>query len=608
MVRFPPLKDESVSEVRSSLPRSVVDVPSWALGAVLLLGLALRLAEFLSRRPLWIDEAFVTLNVGGRTFFGLLSPLDYLQTAPVPFLWATKTATLIGGMNEFTLRLVPLLCGVALLLVIWRFARRLDRRIALLATLLAALSPLLLRYSNEVKQYGPDALVTMMVACLVLSVLDQPASRAAWRRLAWGGAAALLLSQPSAFVLAGAGVGLVVDRSVRRTPGWAGRLAGVIILWLGVFGLLYFMSYRAEAALPYMRVFWGGTYPTPSAPDLSFRGWRAVWVMLMSPLAHEPSALPIRLIVPAFLLGLFALRLRSRLSVAIFIGATYGATLGAAIGGRYPVSERTDAFLAPFLCLVYAAGAVLLCDRAPRGARWGAYAAVSFVLALWSAWSVWASISAPRPFWNTRRLVQEIRTRPDGAPVYVYALGFPAWVVYTTDWGAPDIPRLQWAAQLAGPGGPAFGNAQSRGRPVRCEGDSLTRSYGGRTEIIGIPTGIQVTAVLRDWRPMPDSGWAANEARRIRAIATSTAWILTTNFEDRWIDELLREVRADGGRIAEAKEAVDDTHRSAALYRIRFSPASVNPPSRSQHACEVRGGSVSSFRTCTPGVVACSGV
>jgi hypothetical protein len=586
MAAFPAHEIDS-PEFRASVPHSVGDVSRWAIGVVLLLGLALRLAEFLSRQPLWIDEAFVTLNVGARTFFGLASPLDYKQTAPVPFLWATKTATLIGGVNEFTLRLVPLLCGLALLPVIWRFARRLDRRIALLATLLAALSPLLLRYSDEVKQYGPDALVTMMTAFLVLSVLDQPASRAAWRRLAWGGAAALVLSQPSAFVLAGAGVALVVDRSVRRIPGWAGRLAGVILLWLGVFGLLYFMSYRDEAALPYMRVFWGGTYPTPSAPDLGFRGWRAAWVVLMSPLEHVPSAIPVRVMVPAFLLGLFALRLRTRLSTVIFIGATYGATLAAAIGGRYPVSQRTYAFLAPFLFLVYAAAAVLLCDLVPRRVRWAAYAVASFVLALWPAWSVWASVSAPHPSWNTRRLVEEVRTRLDGAPVYIYALGFPTWVVYTTDWDAPDAPRLRWGAQLAGPGGPAFGNTRSRGHPVRCEGDSLIRVYGGRTEIIGTPTGIQFTEPAGS-RPVPDSGWAANEARRIRVAATTTAWMFITNVQSRWNGELFRAVRAAGGRIIEAKLAMDDVRHSAALYRIRFSPATVNPPSRPEHTCDVQ--------------------
>ena len=587
MVGFEAREGGSVQEVGASVPRSAGEVPPWAIGVVLLVGFALRLTEFLSRPPLWVDEASVTLNVGARTFLGLLHQLDYAQTAPVPFLWATKTVTMIGGMNEFTLRLVSLLCGVVLLFVIWRFVRHLDRRMALLATLLAASSPLLLRYSNEVKQYGPDALVTMLVAGLVLAVLDQPGSRKTWRWLAWGGAVALILCQPSAFALAGAGCGLVVDGSVRRTPGWTRRLAGVVALWVGVFALLYFFSYRGVAAEPYMQRFWERTYPIVSAPDLGFRAWRAAWVILMSPFEAESSALPIRLMAPGFLLGLFALGRRSRPSLAIFVGATYAATLATAVAGRYPVSERTYAFLAPLLCLIYAAAAVQLCDLAPRPARRGAYVVALMVLALWPARAVWVRLSAPLPSWNTRRLIKELRSRPDGAPVYVFAGGFPAWVVYTTDWGAPDLLRLRWATQIAGPGGPAFENAPSRGHPVHCEGDSLIRSYGGRTEIIGIPAGIQVTEPLRDWWPMPDSGWAANEARRIRAAASSTAWIFAAHYQDRWIDELLREVRASGGRIGEAKVAVGDVHR-ASLYRIRFSPGAVNDPSGVARSCEAR--------------------
>ena len=75
--------------------------------------------------------------------------------------------------------------------------------------------------------------------------------------------------------------------------------------------------------------------------------------------------------------------------------------------------------------------------------------------------------------------------------IYVAARSFPLWVYYTTDWSNPDTERLEWAASIAGAGGPAHNNAPSRGR-VRAEDTTgLARRYRGRTEIVGLPTGRQ---------------------------------------------------------------------------------------------------------------------
>src|SRR5512135_269137 len=72
-------------------------------------GVLFRVIPYAERPSLSLDEARVALNIAGRSFMGLLRPLDYDQAAPPLFLWAEKIAVLLGGPNEYALRALPLL-------------------------------------------------------------------------------------------------------------------------------------------------------------------------------------------------------------------------------------------------------------------------------------------------------------------------------------------------------------------------------------------------------------------------------------------------------------------------------------------------------------------
>src|SRR4051794_39932833 len=74
-------------------------------------GPVLRLVLYCQGRSLLIDEARLSLNIASRSFFGLVGPLDHDQSAPILFLWIEKGATILFGVNEYSLRLFPLLAG-----------------------------------------------------------------------------------------------------------------------------------------------------------------------------------------------------------------------------------------------------------------------------------------------------------------------------------------------------------------------------------------------------------------------------------------------------------------------------------------------------------------
>ena len=63
--------------------------------------------------PLWWDEAFVAVNFIRRDYIDLLRPLDYGQVCPILFLWSELALVKLLGFSEWSLRLFPLVCAVA---------------------------------------------------------------------------------------------------------------------------------------------------------------------------------------------------------------------------------------------------------------------------------------------------------------------------------------------------------------------------------------------------------------------------------------------------------------------------------------------------------------
>ena len=133
-----------------------------ALAAALTAGALFRTIAYGERSSLSLDEARLSLAIASQSFAGLLQPLSYDQAAPPLFLWAEKLAVILGGVNEYALRALPLIAGLAVPGVTYAFARRVvDRRTAAIAAALTALSPGMVLFSVQVKPYQTDALLCM---------------------------------------------------------------------------------------------------------------------------------------------------------------------------------------------------------------------------------------------------------------------------------------------------------------------------------------------------------------------------------------------------------------------------------------------------------------
>ncbi len=90
-------------------------------------GAVCRVAQYAADRSFWVDEAALLLNVRSHTFHQLFGKLEYDQAAPPLFMAAERGLLLWLGPSEFSLRLLPLVCGITALVVFAAVARRVLR-------------------------------------------------------------------------------------------------------------------------------------------------------------------------------------------------------------------------------------------------------------------------------------------------------------------------------------------------------------------------------------------------------------------------------------------------------------------------------------------------
>ena len=200
------------------------------LWGFLLLGIAVRAIRFLLCFPLWPDEAYLAHNYLDRSYLGLLKPLDFIQIAPILYLWVQKTFVNLFGFSEYSLRLYSLLCGVASLFVFRYMAGRLLRGTALvLAFAVFAVAYPLVRYSGEAKPYGADMLVALILVTLAILWQEQPEKPRRWWALTLAMPLAMLLSYPAAFMGGGICLAMAIELLLRRDRRWRSWLRWIVV-------------------------------------------------------------------------------------------------------------------------------------------------------------------------------------------------------------------------------------------------------------------------------------------------------------------------------------------------------------------------------------------
>lgn len=418
-----------------------------ALLAALAVGIVLRLAHYVRRGSLWIDEAMLAISIVSRPPGQLLfTPLENSQMAPPGFLQAAKLSTMVFGPSELALRLPALAASLIALILFVMLAKETLREWEIFFAVAAfAIAPMILTYSADAKQYTTDLAAALALTLAVIRMRKSGFTRRAVLETVAAGAALVWFSDASALVMAGLGLALA-SLTVLERDGRASRAARVVApVWIGaILAQQVTVTWRMEGSTAQvMQRFWTRKlafmpFPPESLADvgwlpatigqtyregLGLRGFRGACLILA-------------------VLGAIALWRRGRRDVVLLLGAPVIVTLAASALKAYPFADRLVLFLLPSLAVAAAAGAGFVTRPWPR-VQPLLMGAILLLLLVTPRYS----LTGEGPPWRRQEMKPVLAAlashRRPGDKIYVAAGAVPALEFYQQRYG---ISEADWVS------------------------------------------------------------------------------------------------------------------------------------------------------------------
>ncbi len=192
--------------------------------AILVLGIAIRLVGL--RRGIWLDEYFAIEAVLDKNFLWYIR----LHDPHPPLYYGILKIWVQIRSSEWFLRLLSVAFGVTTLVVMMKWLRRYSERASLIVGLMCALSPILLRYSQEIREYPLLVLSTAVAMWGAARIVDQPHKRLHYLVMGIALSAAVLTHLIGAMVLATTGAFLfLLAINERQKINWKYTLAAFFV-------------------------------------------------------------------------------------------------------------------------------------------------------------------------------------------------------------------------------------------------------------------------------------------------------------------------------------------------------------------------------------------
>jgi hypothetical protein len=318
-------------------------------GAVLVVGVALRLVQVLRNPPLWLDELALANGILSGSFTGLFDGAsDFAQSAPPGFLAIEWALMRVFPDSDLALRVPPLLFGSFAIVTTWMAAREISgERDAWVAAGLVTLANALVYMSGQVKPYSADAFFTPLILACALNH-ERTRTRASWRALFIAGAVGPLFSFGAVFANAGAGAYLLARRVLQKS--WMASGA-MFVAWGATALVSVILSHRllSPEANVMMGVYWQRYYPPFPPSSLHDAAW--FWTNTLNLLWVTMGLREVRLFGLGLLFGL-AFAWRQRPGASVILATPLAATMVAAIIRQYPFGERLLHWTAPIFALL----------------------------------------------------------------------------------------------------------------------------------------------------------------------------------------------------------------------------------------------------------------
>ena len=360
------------------------------IAVLILLGILVRLRQFLVNRALWLDEAMLALNLVGRNIGELVKPLDYDQGAPLGFLMVEKLVIGLLGQSEYAFRLIPMLAACAAMVMLYFWVKKLTGPLGVVFTLgVFVVSYSIVYYATDAKQYSSDVTVALALYLLAERFFDRDAGLREFVLLGLAGAASLWFSHPAFFTMGGIGLALLIKYFRRNDRQRLFFTLGVGLLWGLNFALLYLVQFRGLAANSALTGYWADYFmPMPPWSDWTWLPGMLTGLFINPMGLFEPRIVPVVL----FIVGIVSLfRRHWQWSVTFVVSILL--TLAASAIQKYPFGARMILFLMPGFVLGIAEGIGLYLERA-----WGEYLTLMITASFlpWEVLEVMRRQTAPR--------------------------------------------------------------------------------------------------------------------------------------------------------------------------------------------------------------------
>ncbi|NQT66871.1 MAG: glycosyltransferase family 39 protein [Actinobacteria bacterium] len=239
----------------------------WLIWIIVIIGITARLHQYLLNHTLWLDEAFIAINVIKSNFKELLLPLKYYsQSAPVLFLESTKLITKIYNNSEFAFRLLPLLAGIGSVIVAYFLGKKFLNKKALIVFLtLIAFSRYGIYYSAELKQYSIEFLATILILIVVINAYNSNYNLRSSLIALTAGAILIFCSYSSIFIILGVSAALIIGIFLKKKEIKNKNilfLVLTIICWLIAFLVNYLFFIKGSPTSAY-NTYWAGLSAFP---------------------------------------------------------------------------------------------------------------------------------------------------------------------------------------------------------------------------------------------------------------------------------------------------------------------------------------------------------
>ncbi len=423
---------------------------------LILIGIILRIREYLFNRTMSFDEAVVALQLI-KSSFSHLGNLYYNQLRvyhPYLFLFFTKLIIDFIKINiprEFLFRFIPLLSGILSVFAFNRLAKKiLPKKTAIIANIFFVFSSSLILFSTDFREYSSDVLLfTVLYLLLIDFIYQKEIDNKQLIILAFLGAVAIWFSNPVFFLLFSYAAILIFNFIFKKKFRSLLKVMPVIVIWAINIIVNYFLFIKGQSHSSVLYLDFNQTFPPlpiKSLPDIQW------YIDTLSMFFSTRFGQLWIFSVIFFIFGVIAFYKKQGLVLLILIGPLL-TTFVVACFKWYPLTERHLLFTTPCVILIVSLGIKSFFDLSKKNKVFLTGFYLCLILLFISFFALDVRMEVYRPYEEQQNLKIMMRFIADNRKkddwLYLYSSTVTPFEFYASNYGLDKIPYVAGSYRTA---------------------------------------------------------------------------------------------------------------------------------------------------------------